>query len=102
MKILLDQNVDVRVKKFLESNGFEVDTTFEKGLSTASDREVLDYCLENNHVVLTHDDDLLSIKEEMDEFPTVIFLPQRIRLREMKRRLEDLGELSETGGEVFP
>jgi predicted nuclease of predicted toxin-antitoxin system len=102
MNILLDQNVDVRIKEFLESKGFKVDTTYEEGLSTESDRRILEYALENGYVILTHDDDFLSIKDGMEEHPTIIYLSQRIRLREMKRRLESLDQLPETGREVFP
>lgn len=102
MKILLDENVDHRIGKYLESEGHEVKLTHEEDLSSVDDSEIMDYCLENRFIVLTHDDDFLTIKEERESSPTIIFLPQRIRLREMKRRLGDLRKVSKTGEEIFP
>ena len=102
MKILLDQNVDRRIKSFLESQGFDVDTTYDQGLSSESDENILKYCLEEEYAILTHDDDFLTIKDEKDVSPSIVLLPQRIRFREMKRRLKDLEIESKKGLQIFP
>jgi len=94
--------VDRRIQDFLESQNFDVDTTYELDLSTETDLNIVDYCLRNNYVILSHDDDFLSIVDGMDVYPTVIKLPQRIRFREMKRRLEDLEIPDKTNKEIFP
>jgi len=100
MKILLDENVDHRIKKFLEDHGFDVYTTPKEDLNSRSDREIIDYALENSLTILTHDDDFLSITDGKEEHPTLIFLPQRIRFREMKNRLEDI-ELRESKNQII-
>lgn len=103
MKILLDQNVDARLKEFLESKNYEVNTTYEEDLSAESDKAILEYSLENDYIILTHDDDFLSLIEEMDESPTIIFLPQRIRFREMKTRIKQLDqEIPAMNQEIYP
>ncbi|MFT4868276.1 MAG: putative nuclease of putative toxin-antitoxin system [Candidatus Nanohaloarchaea archaeon] len=93
MIILLDENVDNRIKKFLENKtGFRVLTTFEEGLNSSPDREILRKSLENNYLILTHDDDFLSITSELEKHASIIYLPQRIKFREMKTRIEKLAE----------
>ena len=89
-EILLDENVDNRVKQFLESRGFTVKTTESEDLTSEPDKKIIAYCEEEGLAVLTHDDDLVSIKERDSRKVTVVLIPQRIRFREMKNRLEKL------------
>ena len=44
-------------------------------LISSSDTEIIEACLKNEAAILTHDDDFLSLADEMEEHPTVIFLP---------------------------
>lgn len=97
--ILLDENVDNRVKPFLENQGFTVTTTESEGLTSEPDKEIIAYCEEKNFAVLTHDDDLVSIKEKENREVMVILIPQRIRFREMKNRLGELN-LNEFGNKT--
>ena len=90
MKILLDENVDNRLKQVLESNGFEVTTTFEEDLTGKTDVEIVEHSFEHQFVILTHDDDFLSLVQDGTDSPTVVYMPQRIRFREMKQRVLDL------------
>lgn len=90
MKILLDENVDQRLKSFLEGRDFQLKTVEEMDLISSADTEIIEACLKNEAAILTHDDDFLSLADEMEEHPTVIFLPQRIRLREIKKRTSEL------------
>jgi predicted nuclease of predicted toxin-antitoxin system len=93
MIILLDENVDNRIKNFLEDEiDIKVLTTFEEGLTSSPDQEILRKSLKNNHVILTHDDDFLSLTSEQEKHASIIYLPQRIKFREMKTRLEKLSE----------
>ncbi|MFB6116237.1 MAG: hypothetical protein ABEK10_01880 [Candidatus Nanosalina sp.] len=64
------------------------------------DEEILDE-LDGEDNVLTHDDDFLSIVEERDSHPVIAFLPQRIRFREMKKRVKELDADTEDRGEVI-
>ena len=87
---MLDENVDNRVRPFLENRGFTVTTTESEGLTSEPDKEIIAYCEEKGLAVLTHDDDLVSIKENEEREVKVLLIPQRIRFREMKNRLEEL------------
>ena len=93
MRILLDENVDNRLKEFLEENlEFEVRTTFDNSLTGTKDKHIMEYCLENETVVMTHDDDFLSLASS-NSHPSIIYLPQRIKFREMKNRARTLQEI---------
>lgn len=101
MKILLDENIDNRIKDFLESENFEVRTTHEEELDSTPDKDIIDYALENGFAIITHDSDFLEIADETENHPTVIHLPQRTRFREMKKRLSDLPERIETENQII-
>lgn len=93
MIILLDENVDSRIKDFLENKpDISVLTTFEEDLTSSPNREILEKSLENNHIILTHDDDFLSLTSDTQNHASIIYLPQRIKFREIKIRLEKLSE----------
>lgn len=100
MKILLDENTDFRVKDILEPK-FNVETTRDENLSSESDREILEFAEENSFVILTHDDDFLSLINNRESFSTIVFLPQRIRFREMKKRLKKLPETIPEKNEII-
>jgi hypothetical protein len=58
MKILLDECVTKRLKKFLED--FEVFTVLELGLSGIKNGKLMSYCVENNFdILLTIDKNLI-------------------------------------------
>lgn len=88
--ILLDENVNNQLKPVLESNGFEVRTTFEQDLSGWKDQEIVEYALENEMIILTHDDDFISIVSESNEYPSLIYIPQNTGFRAMKERTKKL------------
>lgn len=90
MKILLDENVDNRVKSVLRSEGFKVHTVAEEGLVGSKDREIAEYCGKESFAVFTHDDDFLSIIQTGDFEFKVVYLPQRINFKQMKKRIKKL------------
>lgn len=100
MKLVLDENVDNRIHGVLEDMGFRVETTYDLGLTGTPDEEILEE-LDDGDVVLSHDDDFLAIVEEKDSHPVIAFLPQRIRFREMKKRVKELDADTENRGEVI-
>jgi predicted nuclease of predicted toxin-antitoxin system len=101
MKILLDENIDNRLKQVLESWDFKVRTTFDEDLSGETDLEILEHALKNEFLILTHDDDFLSLIQEQDEHPTIAYIPQRTRFREMKNRSSELDEKIPVKGEII-
>jgi predicted nuclease of predicted toxin-antitoxin system len=101
MRILLDENVDKRIKDVLSQKGIRVSTTYEAGMSSKTDREILEFASKNEMAVLTHDDDFLKVAEESESHATIIFLPQRIRFREMKNRLKEIDSQIETMNQII-
>lgn len=102
MKILLDENVDQRLKSFLENIDFQIKTVEDMDLTSSSDTEIMETCQKNKTAILTHDDDFLSLADEKKEHPTVIFLPQRIRLREIKKRTSELENFPINNQVIYP
>lgn len=103
MLILLDENVDNRLKDVLDSAGFDVKTTFEENLSGSKDREILEYAENEEMVILTHDDDFLSISSEMNEYASIMYIPQKTGFKEMKDRVKTIknSEIKKTGDIYF-
>lgn len=61
MKLLLDQNVSFRVVKLLEEvypNSVHIK---QVNLENASDIDIRRYAIANNFIIVTFDDDLISI-----------------------------------------
>ena len=90
--VLLDENVDNRLRSVLESQGFEVSTTFEEALSGFSDREIIEYAIDESMIIFTHDDDFLSIVSELDQHPSIMYIPQKTGFRQMKERVRKVKE----------
>ena len=91
MKILLDENVDNRLKDYIISiKGFSVKTTYELDLSGRPDREILSEADQEDFLILTHDDDFLSLSSEMADHASILYIPQNTHLREMKERIHNL------------
>lgn len=67
-KLVLDENVDFLVERKLENNGFDC-VRFVEG---AEDRDLMDFCIEEELPLLTEDDDfktdIISI-----EYPGILF-----------------------------
>lgn len=57
MKFLIDQDVYAVTVKFLKSKGYDVLTTAEAGLSTASDIDVIKFAEKEERILLTRDKD---------------------------------------------
>src|SRR5688572_3893415 len=57
----LDENVDPRIATALRRENADVTTTVEAGLRTRPDEEQLDFATRTGRVLVTHDEDLLSL-----------------------------------------
>jgi predicted nuclease of predicted toxin-antitoxin system len=91
MKILLDENVDNRLKDYiLSTENFSVKTTYDLGMSGKTDPEIMSIAGKEVLAILTHEDDFLSLSSELDEHPSMLYLPQNVHFREMKERFEYL------------
>src|SRR5687768_694189 len=57
----LDENVDPRIATALARENIDVTTTVQADLRTRSDQEQLAYAVNGGRVLVTHDEDLLSL-----------------------------------------
>ena len=70
MKILLDECVTKRLKKYLEE--FEVFTVRELDLSGTKNGKLMTYCVENNFDILLTIDKNLMFQQNLDKYPIII------------------------------
>lgn len=57
----LDENVDGRVDRALQQHGIDVTTAVTAQLRTAADENHWRYAVQENRVIVTHDDDFLRL-----------------------------------------
>jgi predicted nuclease of predicted toxin-antitoxin system len=57
MKLLLDQNCSAGAAEILRSSGLDVVHTREVGLATADDLDIIQWCRDENRIVITLDAD---------------------------------------------
>jgi predicted nuclease of predicted toxin-antitoxin system len=72
MKILLDECVTKRLKKYLEE--FEVFTVTELGLSGIKNGKLMTYCVENKFDILLTIDKNLMHQQNLDKYPVTIVI----------------------------
>ena len=70
MKILLDECVTKRLKKYLEE--FEVFTVRELDLSGTKNGKLMTYCVENNFDILLTIDKNMMFQQNLDKYPIII------------------------------
>ena len=70
MKILLDECVPKRLKKYLEE--FEVFTVMELGWSGIKNGTLMTYCVENNFDLLLTIDKILIFQQNLDQYSIII------------------------------
>lgn len=70
MKILLDECISRRLKKYLEA--FEVYTVVELNLSGIKNGMLLKFCVENNFDILLTIDKNLIFQHNLDKYPLTI------------------------------
>lgn len=74
-KLLTDENIDSAVVRHLRSVGFDVKDVREAGLSGTSDRELLQICVDERRVIVTHDSDFGTLAFATGEaFVGIVFL----------------------------
>jgi len=56
MRLFLDQMIDRCVAELLRETGYEVECAADAGLARADDLEVLEYCTNQNRVLVTLDE----------------------------------------------
>jgi hypothetical protein len=75
----LDENCSRAIAAGLRRRGIDVTTTAEAGLLGALDEEQLAYCLAENRIVFSYDDDLLRLAASGLTHAGVVYCQQRKR-----------------------
>lgn len=101
LRFHLDANLPNTLAKGLAQRGIDVTTCPQLGMRDASDEEQLAYCLRENRVIVTHDQDFLVIASQSTEHAGVVYVPMGKRsVGHMVRRLEALAARADLHGEV--
>ncbi len=69
----LDENADHRVARALHRHGVDVTTAVSANLRTATDSEHLDFALQENRVIVTHDDDFLRLVSQINDHNGIVY-----------------------------
>lgn len=63
MRFLLDQNLRVQTKRFLQQLGHDVIDTRDLELERATDQEIMDVARSQNRIVITYNSDFADIRD---------------------------------------
>ena len=75
----LDEQVNSRIARELRRRGIDVTTTVEAGLRTHSDESQLEFSRREGRVIVTHDDDFLSMANSNSDHPGIAYCKQNTR-----------------------
>lgn len=92
IKIFADENVEKSVVFSLKEKGFDITSVNIEKRKGLSDKEQLNFAIEKNRVVLTHDLDFVKISKQKDN-PGVLFIPKVRKPEEIVKRVVRILEL---------
>lgn len=75
----VDEQVNSRIARELRRRGIDVTTTVEAGLRTQSDESQLEFAPQEGRVIVTHDDDFLSMASRNSDHPGIAYCQQNTR-----------------------
>lgn len=75
----LDENVNPVIALALRRYGIDVTTTVEANLRSSSDERQLAYALQENRVIVTHDDDFLRLTAVTINHPGIAYCHKEAR-----------------------
>ncbi|MBI5092222.1 MAG: DUF5615 family PIN-like protein [Candidatus Hydrogenedentes bacterium] len=77
LRFHLDEHIHPAVAEALKRRGIDVTTTYEAGLSSATDLQQLDYSQEERRVLVTQDADFLRLHRAGQPHAGVVFCRQK-------------------------
>jgi predicted nuclease of predicted toxin-antitoxin system len=80
MKFLLDEHLNPAVASGLENRGYEATTILGQELTSLEDRKILEYAFNNEFVIVTNDDDFLSLIDDVEHEGIVFVTNQELRV----------------------
>ena len=91
----LNESVSVAVGEGLKRRGVKVLTARDVNNLGFSDKEQLDYTTDKNYVIVTHDDDFLSMAIKFEHKGIVYIHQQKYSVGDLIRRLKLLWDIAE-------
>jgi predicted nuclease of predicted toxin-antitoxin system len=96
LRFYLDEHVNPAVASGLRLRGIEVSTTQEANLEGASDKEQLAFALREGCVLVTHDEDFLSMAAAGADHAGILYCHQGSRsIGQLIRAMEHLATTTE-------
>lgn len=90
-----NESVNIVIAEGLKRRGVKVISARDTDKLGLSDKEQLDYAARENLVIVTHDDDFLSIAMECDHKGIVYVHQQKYRVGDLIRRLKLLWDIAQ-------
>ena len=73
MRVKLDENLPVELKRLLASDGHDAETVLDEAIGGATDAQIASICLDENRVLMTQDLDFADIRTyPPSEYPGII------------------------------
>lgn len=90
LKFLLDADMPKSSAEVIRSHGFEIEDVRDIGMRAAKDREIMDYALKNNKIIITRDTDFGEVLRYPRHPGAIILrLPYAFTSKEINERLEE-------------
>ena len=74
MRFLVDAQLPPALARFLSDAGHQAEHVYDIGMETASDRAIWNHALKNNAVIITKDEDFVSLVNAQSGTPSVIWV----------------------------
>lgn len=74
MRFLVDAQLPPALARFLSDAGHQAEHVYDIGMGTASDRTIWNYALQNNAVIITKDEDFISLVSANLDAPPVVWV----------------------------
>lgn len=74
MRFLVDAQLPPALARFLTSTGHQAEHVYDIGMGAVSDRAIWNYALQNNAVIITKDEDFVSLVNIYPNAPPVVWI----------------------------
>lgn len=90
LKFLLDADMPRSSAEVIRRIGYEVEDVRDIGMRAAKDKEIIEYALKNNRIIVTRDTDFGEVLRYPEHPGAIIFrLPYAFTSKEINERLEE-------------